>query len=93
MRGLPCSITARTYTFVPLSKSAVKKSSARIPCARDHRRRADPGIDDPSRRAAARDIGYHLARMRKQRGMTQAEVAPGDGRQPGPRLPDGTRRH
>jgi predicted XRE-type DNA-binding protein len=47
----------------------------------DQRRRADPGIDDPARRAAARDIrnardiGYHLAQMRKQRGMTQAEVA------------------
>lgn len=39
------------------------------------------GIDDPARRAAARDvrnardIGYHLTQMRKQRGMTQAEVA------------------
>jgi hypothetical protein len=37
-----------------------------------------PGIDDPDRRATARDIrnardiGYHLAQMRKQRGMTQA---------------------
>ena len=47
----------------------------------DKRRRADPGIDDPARRAAARDvrnardIGYHLAQMRKQRGLTQAEVA------------------
>jgi len=47
----------------------------------DQRRRADPGIDDPARRAAARDIrnardiGYHLAQMRKQRSMTQAEVA------------------
>jgi shikimate kinase len=46
----------------------------------DERRRADPGIDDPARRAAARkirdarDIGYHLAQMRKQRGITQAEV-------------------
>lgn len=44
----------------------------------DERRRADPGIDDPARRGAARkirnarDIGYHLAQMR---GMTQAEVA------------------
>jgi predicted XRE-type DNA-binding protein len=49
--------------------------------ALDQRRRADPGIDDPDRRAAARDIrnardiGYHLAQMRKQRSMTQAEVA------------------
>ncbi len=47
----------------------------------DERRRADPGIDDPARRAAARDIrnardvGYHLAQMRRQRGLTQAEVA------------------
>src|SRR5215467_8243065 len=30
-RRLPCSIAARTYTFVPSSRSAVKKSSARIP--------------------------------------------------------------
>jgi predicted XRE-type DNA-binding protein len=47
----------------------------------NQRRHADPGIDDPGRRAAARDIrnardiGYHLAQTRKQRGMTQAEVA------------------
>lgn len=47
----------------------------------DERRRNDPGIDDPARRAAARnartarDIGYHLAQMRKQRGLTQAQVA------------------
>ena len=47
----------------------------------DQRRRVDPGIDDPARRVAARDIryardiGYHLAQMRRQRGMTQAEVA------------------
>ena len=47
----------------------------------DQRRCADPGIDDTDRRAVARDfrnardIGYHLAQMRKQRGMTQAEVA------------------
>jgi len=44
----------------------------------DERRRNDPGIDHPERRAAARtarDIGYHLAQMRKQRGLTQAEVA------------------
>src|SRR5258708_39064028 len=45
------------------------------------RRRNDPGIDEPARRAAARDarnardIGYHLAQMRKQQGMTQAQVA------------------
>ena len=45
------------------------------------RRRDDPGIDNPARRAAARetpharDVGYHLAQMRKQRGLTQAEVA------------------
>jgi hypothetical protein len=44
----------------------------------DQRRRTDPGIDDPDRRATARDIrnardiGYHLTQMRKQRGMTQA---------------------
>ena len=38
------------------------------------RRRDDPGIDDPARRAA-RDVGYHLAQMRKQHGLTQAEVA------------------
>jgi predicted XRE-type DNA-binding protein len=47
----------------------------------DQRRRDDPGIDDPARRAAARDarnakdVGYHLAQMRKQRGLTQAQVA------------------
>jgi predicted XRE-type DNA-binding protein len=47
----------------------------------EERRRADPGIDDPARRAAARGvrtarvIGYRLAQMRKQRGLTQAEVA------------------
>jgi len=47
----------------------------------DDRRRDDPGIDDPGRRVAARearsarDVGYHLAQMRKQRGLTQAEVA------------------
>ncbi|MDR2986588.1 MAG: helix-turn-helix transcriptional regulator [Nocardiopsaceae bacterium] len=45
------------------------------------RRRDDPGVDDPARRAVARDarhsrdIGYHLALMRKQQGMTQAQVA------------------
>ena len=44
-------------------------------------RRDDSGIDDPARRAAARDarsardIGYHLAHMRKQQGITQAQVA------------------
>ena len=54
-RRLPCSITVRTYTFVPLSRSAVKKSSARIPGAWDRRnfrparavpagRRVDPGV-------------------------------------------------
>jgi predicted XRE-type DNA-binding protein len=47
----------------------------------DQRRRDDPGIDNPERRSAARDtrnardIGYHLAQMRKQRGLTQAQVA------------------
>jgi predicted XRE-type DNA-binding protein len=47
----------------------------------DQRRRDDPGIDDPARRAAARavrearDIGHRLAQMRHQRGMTQAQVA------------------
>ena len=47
----------------------------------EKRRREDPGIDDPARRAAARDVrnardvGYHLAQMRKQRGLTQAQVA------------------
>jgi len=47
----------------------------------DERRRADPGVDDLDLRAAARDsrnardIGYHLAQMRKQQGMTQAQVA------------------
>jgi predicted XRE-type DNA-binding protein len=47
----------------------------------DERRHDDPGIDDPGRRAAARDarnardVGYHLAQMRKQRGLSQAEVA------------------
>jgi len=47
----------------------------------DERRQDDPGIDDPGRRAAARDarnageVGYHLAQMRKEQGMTQAQVA------------------
>jgi predicted XRE-type DNA-binding protein len=47
----------------------------------EERRHADPGIDDPARRIAARntrnarEIGYRLAQMRKQRGLTQAEVA------------------
>jgi predicted XRE-type DNA-binding protein len=44
----------------------------------EERRRADSGIDDPASRIAARnacDIGYRLAHMRKQRGLTQAEVA------------------
>ncbi len=47
----------------------------------DERRRNDPGIDDPGRRAAARDtrnardIGHHLAQMRKQQGLTQSQVA------------------
>jgi predicted XRE-type DNA-binding protein len=47
----------------------------------DERRRDDPGIDDPDRRAVARDarnardVGHHLAQMRKQQGMTQAQVA------------------
>jgi hypothetical protein len=31
------------YTLVPLSRSAVKKSSARIPCAWDRRKSAQPG--------------------------------------------------
>jgi hypothetical protein len=45
----------------------------------DERRRANPGIDDPARRAAARgirnarDIGYHLAQMRKQRCRARSE--------------------
>jgi predicted XRE-type DNA-binding protein len=45
------------------------------------RRRDDPAIDDPGRRGAARDarnardIGYHLAQMRRQQGLTQAQVA------------------
>jgi predicted XRE-type DNA-binding protein len=49
--------------------------------ALEERRRGDPGIDDPARRAAARDahdardIGYRLAQMRKQQGMTQTQVA------------------
>lgn len=47
----------------------------------NQRRSGDPGIDDPDRRAAARnarnarDIGYHLVQIRKQQGMTQAQVA------------------
>jgi len=41
-RRLPCSITAKTYTFVRLSRSAVKKSIARIPCAWDRRNSAQP---------------------------------------------------
>ena len=49
--------------------------------ALDQRLRADPDIENPARRAAARDIrnardiSYHLAQMRKQGGMTQAEIA------------------
>jgi hypothetical protein len=49
IRRVPCSITARTQTFVPSSSPAVKKSSARIPCAWDRRNSAQPG---PSRRGA-----------------------------------------
>ena len=47
----------------------------------DQRRRVDPGIDDPARRVAARDIrnardiGYHLAQMRRQRGVSQARIS------------------
>src|ERR1017187_2611739 len=46
---VPCSITARTCTLAPLRRTAVKKSSARIPCACDRRtvaarRRVDPGV-------------------------------------------------
>jgi hypothetical protein len=41
-RRLPCPVTARTYAFVPLSRSAVKKSSARTPCACDRRNSARP---------------------------------------------------
>jgi predicted XRE-type DNA-binding protein len=47
----------------------------------DERPHDDPGIDDPGRRAAARDarnardVDYHLAQMRKQQGMTQGQVA------------------
>jgi hypothetical protein len=37
------ALTARTQTFVPLSRPAVKNSSVRIPCARDHRNSAQPG--------------------------------------------------
>ena len=43
IRRLPCSMTARTYTLVPLSRSAVKKSNARIACAWDRRNSAKPG--------------------------------------------------
>src|SRR5258708_8364667 len=49
MRRVPCSMTARTQTFVPLSRSAVKKSSTRIPCAWDRRNSAQLG---PPRRGA-----------------------------------------
>ena len=47
----------------------------------DARRSADPGIDDPERIAAARmareaaTLGHHLAELRRQRGLTQSEVA------------------
>ena len=47
----------------------------------DERRRDDPGIDDLARRAAARearnarDVGYHLVQMLKQRGLTRAQIA------------------
>ncbi|MEU4515118.1 NACHT domain-containing protein [Nonomuraea wenchangensis] len=49
--------------------------------ALDQRRKKDPGIDAPERREAARGsreafvLGYHLARMRKARGLTQQMVA------------------
>ena len=48
----------------------------------EERRNADPGIDDPARRAAARDardIGYHLTHLRKQQGMTRAQAAAAKG--------------
>lgn len=43
------------------------------------RRAQDPGIDDPERRAAAREagevavLGEQLARMRRQRGLSAPE--------------------
>ena len=43
IRRVPCSMTARTQTLLPLGRSAVKKSSARIPCAWDRRNSAPTG--------------------------------------------------
>ncbi|MER6000803.1 NACHT domain-containing protein [Nonomuraea angiospora] len=49
--------------------------------ALDQRRKKDSGIDAPERREAARAsreafvLGYHLARMRKERGLTQQMIA------------------
>jgi hypothetical protein len=48
---VPCSITARTQTLVPLSRPAVNKSSATIRCARD---RGNPAQSGPCRRARDR---------------------------------------
>ncbi|GAA2499641.1 helix-turn-helix domain-containing protein [Streptomyces sp. NPDC059506] len=47
----------------------------------DARRAADPGIDAPERIAAAREtrekavLGHLLGELRKERGLTQADVA------------------
>ncbi|MDH6112865.1 putative XRE-type DNA-binding protein [Kitasatospora sp. MAP12-15] len=47
----------------------------------EQRRALDPGIDDATRRAdasatrEAATLGYHLAELRKERGLTQTEVA------------------
>jgi predicted XRE-type DNA-binding protein len=47
----------------------------------EHRRARDPGIDAPNRRKDAQVargafvLGHHLAEMRKERGLTQQEVA------------------
>lgn len=74
-RRLPCSITARTYTFALLSNSAVKKFGAKIPCARDRRNSAQPG---PSRHGA----GPIPASLRIRRTAAGATAMPGAANSP-----------
>ncbi len=45
MRLVACSMTARTWAWVPSSRSAVKKSHARIASARDRRNRGQVRVD------------------------------------------------
>jgi hypothetical protein len=74
-RRVPCSMTARTQAFVPLSRPAVKKSSARISCAWDRRNSAQPG---PFRRGA----GLMPASLRIGQTVDAATVMPGPASSP-----------